>query len=101
MTPITRSDLVYFSRSKLTAAKAKGTIPTHVGLKCVDCGASADGYDHRDYRLPFDVEPCCHTCNARRGPGLPLPDDDEQLYEVDWYKNRPGRKRVWRRRTTL
>lgn len=35
---------------------------------CVDCGAPAWEYDHRDYSKPLDVEPTCRSCNARRGP---------------------------------
>lgn len=38
---------------------------------CVDCGAPATDYDHRDYTKPLEVEPTCHRCNMRRGPGLP------------------------------
>lgn len=36
---------------------------------CVDCGARAREYDHRDYNQPLKVEPVCRTCNRRRGPG--------------------------------
>lgn len=39
-------------------------------LKCVDCGAQAKNYDHRNYAHPLDVVPVCHGCNLRRGPGL-------------------------------
>ena len=35
--------------------------------KCVDCGANATDYDHRDYNKPLDVEPVCRSCNIRRG----------------------------------
>ena len=35
---------------------------------CVDCGAPARHYDHRDYNKPTDVEPVCARCNSRRGP---------------------------------
>lgn len=38
-----------------------------LGIKCVDCGASAMHYDHRDYFKPFIVEPVCHRCNLLRG----------------------------------
>lgn len=36
---------------------------------CVDCGGVADRWEHRDYSLVLDVEPVCHGCNMRRGPG--------------------------------
>lgn len=38
---------------------------------CVDCGAQARDWDHRDYSKPLDVEPVCRGCNVRRGPGAP------------------------------
>lgn len=37
---------------------------------CVDCGKPATEYDHRDYSKPLEVDPVCHPCNKRRGPGL-------------------------------
>lgn len=50
-------------------AKAAGVLPPLDGsIACVDCGAPAKHYDHRDYSRPLDVEPCCHSCNLRRGP---------------------------------
>lgn len=38
---------------------------------CADCGRGATEYDHRDYTKPLEVEPVCHPCNIRRGPGYP------------------------------
>jgi hypothetical protein len=37
---------------------------------CVDCGAPARHYDHRDYNKPTEVEPVCYQCNHRRGPAI-------------------------------
>ena len=37
-------------------------------LVCVDCGSSAQCYDHRSYDRPLDVEAVCRKCNHRRGP---------------------------------
>jgi hypothetical protein len=37
-------------------------------VQCVDCGASAAIYDHREYARPLDVDPVCRRCNVRRGP---------------------------------
>jgi hypothetical protein len=34
---------------------------------CVDCGATARDWDHRDYTKPLDVDPVCKPCNIRRG----------------------------------
>lgn len=43
-------------------------------IACVDCGRPACDYEHRDYARPLDVEPCCRSCNQRRGSaGLTLP----------------------------
>lgn len=53
----------------VAAAVRKGALPPARDLSCVDCGAPADGYDHRDYTKPLDVEPCCLSCNKKRGPG--------------------------------
>ena len=38
--------------------------------QCVDCGAPARHYDHRDYNKPTEVEPVCAKCNARRPPAI-------------------------------
>lgn len=83
---LNRSQLVYAATCKFTAAKRSGRVPTHVGLFCDDCNKPAEGYDHRDYRFPLDVVPICLACNSARPPGLPLPDGDKQLYEIDWYQ---------------
>jgi hypothetical protein len=37
---------------------------------CVDCGAPARHYDHRDYNKPTEVDPVCVPCNMRRGPAI-------------------------------
>lgn len=51
---------------------SKGLIPRLSGnIPCVDCGAAATCYDHRDYRKPDEVEPVCRACNKTRGPALP------------------------------
>ncbi len=55
-------------------AVRSGVLPQINGdaiVQCVDCGLPANGYDHRDYRKPLDVEPVCSSCNAYRGPALP------------------------------
>jgi hypothetical protein len=41
---------------------------------CVDCGAEALCYDHRDYTKPLDVVPVCRSCNVKRGYGTNLPE---------------------------
>lgn len=54
----------------LWRAIRKGKIPRlsrTVGIMCVDCGAVATCYDHRDYSKPLEVEPVCQSCNAIRG----------------------------------
>lgn len=43
------------------------TLPPAKNCLCVDCGASAKHYDHRDYSRPLDVVPVCQSCNIRRG----------------------------------
>jgi hypothetical protein len=39
-------------------------------MQCVDCGAQARDYDHRDYNKPLEVDPVCRRCNLRRGPAI-------------------------------
>lgn len=57
----------------VSAAIEVGELPALNGSsECVDCGAPATDYDHRDYRRPLKVAPVCHGCNLRRGQGLPL-----------------------------
>jgi uncharacterized Zn finger protein (UPF0148 family) len=43
--------------------------PAHTHT-CVDCGAQAVGYEHRDYSKPLEVDPICDSCNYRRGPAI-------------------------------
>lgn len=53
-------------------AVRNGYLKDPTALTCVDCGAPAKVYDHRDYNKPLDVDPVCHSCNATRGPALPF-----------------------------
>lgn len=54
----------------LQKAIRAGEIPPANGLQCVDCGAPANVYDHRDYTKPLAVEPVCRACNWHRGPAV-------------------------------
>lgn len=55
-------------RAVLKAIKA-GALPKLDGsIACVDCGAAAAVYDHREYAKPLEVAPVCRGCNVRRGP---------------------------------
>lgn len=51
---------------------AAGRLPPAQTCSCVDCGAPAKDYDHRDYNKPLDVSPVCRACNKKRGPAIPL-----------------------------
>jgi hypothetical protein len=48
-------------------------------VRCVDCGAPAVGYDHRDYYRPLWVDPVCARCNALRGPAHSLPPEKRPI----------------------
>jgi len=65
-------------RQRATAAVSRavrlGWLPPVTTRVCVDCGAPATCYEHRDYREPLNVEPVCSRCNNLRGPGFPLRD---------------------------
>ena len=58
--------------SAVQAAVKKGFLPDLKSSEyaCMDCGAPALEYDHRDYGRPFDVEPVCRSCNKRRGTAI-------------------------------
>ncbi len=40
-------------------------------VDCVDCGARAECYDHRDYKQPLLVDPVCEFCDSDRGMAAP------------------------------
>jgi hypothetical protein len=52
----------------VTKAILNGELPIINTRYCVDCGAFATKYDHRDYSQPLLVEPVCNSCNRKRGP---------------------------------
>ena len=49
------------------AVKKDKLVALDGSIPCVDCGAPAVAYDHRDYRFALHVEPVCTKCNVRRG----------------------------------
>lgn len=49
----------------------RGELPPAKECVCVDCGAQARHYDHRDYNKPLEVEPVCVRCNLLRGHAIP------------------------------
>jgi hypothetical protein len=65
------------SRRRIPAARAvakaikNGSLPNPKTLMCVDCGAPAVCYEHRDYRKPLDVDPVCKRCDCIRGTAMP------------------------------
>lgn len=60
-----------FAQGVVFRARRLGLLPAPATLPCADCGEPADGYDHRDYGKPREVEPVCRSCNTRRGPARP------------------------------
>lgn len=70
--PLQYSPTAYKSHKYVAAAIRDGYLPRPSSLTCLDCGAPAQAYDHRDYNKPLDVEPVCHACNVKRGPALPF-----------------------------
>ncbi len=57
-----------WAMGRVASAVKAGKLPPVRTLTCVDCGAPAVGYDHRDYSKPLDVQPVCKRCNWKRGP---------------------------------
>lgn len=49
---------------------AAGSMVSHEGKSCADCGAPAVFYDIRNYSKPTEVVPICKSCNNLRGPGI-------------------------------
>jgi DNA-directed RNA polymerase subunit RPC12/RpoP len=56
--------------NKVSKAVYTGQMEPATNYKCADCGRPAAVWDHRDYRLPLQVEPTCKRCNALRGPAI-------------------------------
>ena len=56
--------------SAVAAAIRRGGLRPAKDFACVDCGAPARHYDHRDYNKPLEVEPVCVSCNLRRPPAV-------------------------------
>lgn len=56
----------------------RGLLQKPSDFDCVDCGAPACEYDHRDYMKPLEVDPVCTRCNKLRGPAL-----NSQMRAVD------------------
>lgn len=59
---------------------------------CVDCGAPARHYDHRDYNKPADVEPVCVPCNSRRGHAIAYDWDLDVLGIIEMRRKRAAAK---------
>lgn len=61
----------YTARNRAIAAIGHminlGRLPHAFQRTCVDCGVSAQVYDHRDYSKPYEVDPVCQKCNLARG----------------------------------
>jgi hypothetical protein len=60
------------SASLVAKAIKEGKLRPVKEFICVDCGKQATDYDHRDYNKPLDVVPVCRSCNVKRGPAIPL-----------------------------
>ena len=60
--------MILAARAAVAKAVRQGVLARLDGsVRCVDCGAPATGYDHRDYARPLDVQPVCRSCNNKRG----------------------------------
>lgn len=69
--PSHRDRLVARAITTVAAAVKRGLLPEAETCKCLDCGAQAEQYDHRNYYHPLAVDPVCRRCNLKRGPGFP------------------------------
>jgi hypothetical protein len=64
-----KRDVMASAHAAVRYAIARGELKPIQELACVDCGAPATCYDHRDYSKPLEVDPVCQACNLCRGPG--------------------------------
>lgn len=51
-------------------------------FNCVDCGAQAQIYEHRDYNKPLDVVPTCRPCNGLRGYAIPKKMTFDEFFDL-------------------
>ena len=63
-----RAPYMFSANKAVNQAVRRGELPRVKDCLCVDCGAPAHDYDHRDYSKPLDVVPVCRSCNVKRGP---------------------------------
>jgi hypothetical protein len=63
-------------------AISEGKIKRPSSYQCVDCGAQAGEYDHRDYSQPLDVAPVCRKCNHHRGLAIPREGYFTKMIEI-------------------
>jgi hypothetical protein len=60
----------YLAHKAVARAIRKKQLPRPARCACVDCGAPAFCYDHRDYSEPLKVDPVCRSCNTARGAAI-------------------------------
>jgi len=70
------------ARAEVSSAIARGELQPVYTHACVDCGVTAQAYDHRDYGKPLDVEPVCDSCNLKRGSALPSAAAEEKYRDA-------------------
>jgi hypothetical protein len=56
------------AQARVHAEIKAGRMKPATAYQCVDCGAQAAGYEHRNYSEPLCVDPVCRRCNRLRGP---------------------------------
>ncbi len=78
--------------SAARAAVRDGLLRPIAERRCIDCGAQAEHYDHRDYNKPLQVDPTCRRCNLRRGPAIPLRGAVERILAQGLAPYRQGRR---------
>jgi hypothetical protein len=61
-----------YAQKVIGKAVKNGSIQHPSEFRCVDCNFIATEYEHRDYNYPFNVDPICRICNAKRGIAKPV-----------------------------
>lgn len=78
--------------SAVANAIRDGRLAPPSDFQCVDCGAPARQYDHRDYSKPLSVEPVCRSCNLNRGPAVPVPGFIHRVLKYGYVPYRSKRR---------
>lgn len=65
-----KGSMAIWAKSRIYLLVRNETLPKASDCYCVDCWETAECYDHRNYHKPYQIEPVCRSCNAKRGKAI-------------------------------